>query len=405
MTRKISVLVELLVFLCLFLSTSNTTPEVQAQEGDKTTKIYLPVILKDTGGQNSSVSQPLTLTVIPTPIPPDDFTIPKSNAPQLQASPLSEGNTQITPQVLSSSATGETLTVPFTNGTAGVQTSQSYQGIINVTVSGFGQAAGTAFSDAFYIFTDQAGNPITPVPPPGPFNFTLWINGGPADNFVQPIPPFNVNHLYTFQINAPGGPLTFAVGDTFTSDNTGAFTVTVERFLSDTQLIAKPIGDSVVPFIKQVAGNYVIFYNEVRPALNVVSAASFGICTISIASGAPVGCLLTFVNWAVFKESLIITFEKISADPPSEDFDQVFELKPIEPFEPVDDSPFSQAWANFQTRLAEFNALLEAYRVTLERVQGAIEADEVTFVILQAEALTEFNELLIKKIRRNYRTP
>ncbi len=121
----------------------------------------------------------------------------------------------------------EVVLVPFINGTSGVQTAHSYHGTITISISGVGQASASQYSDAFYIYTDSAGNPITPVHPTQYYNWTLWINGGPADNFVSPIPPYNPSHVYTFTINAPGGPLNFAVGDTYTSDNTGAYKVTI----------------------------------------------------------------------------------------------------------------------------------------------------------------------------------
>lgn len=112
-------------------------------------------------------------------------------------------------------------------------------------MAGTGQAAATRRSDAFYIYTDLAGQPITPFHLNG--DFTLWINGGPADDFVQPIPPFRDDHVYNFQITAPGGPLTFAVGDTFTADNTGAYTVEVIRKGS------KSSGTGVINSLKGVA--------------------------------------------------------------------------------------------------------------------------------------------------------
>lgn len=119
----------------------------------------------------------------------------------------------------------ETLIVPFTNGSAGVQTVNSYSGLVMVAIRGTGQASATEWSDAFYIFTDAQGNPVEPYHPDWEYNFTLWINGGPADAYVYPIPPYNPDHVYVFQIVAPGGPLTFAVGDAYTSDNTGKYQV------------------------------------------------------------------------------------------------------------------------------------------------------------------------------------
>jgi hypothetical protein len=126
---------------------------------------------------------------------------------------------------------GETLTVPFSLGTTGVETTQSYAGRVTITVSGTGQAAGSQSSDAFYIFTDSAGNPVTPFHVSDYYNFGLWVNGGPVDNYLNAIPPYNDAHTYTFSIVVRGGRIVFAfgVGDTFTSDNTGAFTVTIRQ--------------------------------------------------------------------------------------------------------------------------------------------------------------------------------
>lgn len=126
----------------------------------------------------------------------------------------------------------ETIVVPFKLGTAGVSTNGCYQGHVVVTVSGTGQAAGTQYSDAFYVFTDNHGVPITPIhyaPPKYYDTWELWINGGPSDYYVQPIPAFKNDHVYSFAMKAPGGPLTFAVGDTKTNDNTGFYTVTVRQ--------------------------------------------------------------------------------------------------------------------------------------------------------------------------------
>jgi hypothetical protein len=126
-----------------------------------------------------------------------------------------------------SGLTHEALTVPFTNGDVGVTTENSYSGRVLVKVRGIGQAAGTAWSDAFYLFTDGEGNPVEPWQAEPPFNFTLWINGGPVDAFVDPIPPYNPDHVYVFQIDAPEGLLTFAVGDCYTIDNAGEYEIVV----------------------------------------------------------------------------------------------------------------------------------------------------------------------------------
>ncbi len=124
-------------------------------------------------------------------------------------------------------AAQEILTVPFILGPAGVQTANSYSGPTAVAVMGTGMASGSQLSDAFYIFTDYEGNPIEPWHPTEFFNWTLWINGGPADYLVNPIPPYNPKHVYVFSITAPGGPLTFAVGDAGVADNSGEYQIGV----------------------------------------------------------------------------------------------------------------------------------------------------------------------------------
>src|SRR5579885_2267785 len=152
--------------------------------------------------------------------------LPSSPLPSQSSSPTPTPTPSPTPTTQSLS---EVLTIPFSEGTNGVQTTRSYAGIVTVTVSGTGQASGTQMSDAFYLYTDYSGQPITPVHPTEYYNWTLWINGSPADNFVHPIPPYHPSHVYTFTMNAPGGTLNFAVGDTATADNSGAYTVIITQ--------------------------------------------------------------------------------------------------------------------------------------------------------------------------------
>ena len=128
----------------------------------------------------------------------------------------------------------EELTVPFKNGTNGVATKNAYQGqtCFPISVSGIGQASGTAYSDAFYVYTDYSGKSLqTPIHYYNkPFNWTLWINGGSAEKIIKgnQVPPYNSNHVYTFTIclPAPGFQvINFSVGDTYTPDNSGNYTI------------------------------------------------------------------------------------------------------------------------------------------------------------------------------------
>jgi hypothetical protein len=121
---------------------------------------------------------------------------------------------------------GESLVVPFRGGWQAATTGNSYAGLVTVTVSGIGQASGTAYTDAFYVLTDYAGHP---VPPTVPNAWTLAINGGLAKLLIpgQQVPAYRGDHTYTFPINAPGGRLTFGVADGYTADNTGSYAVSI----------------------------------------------------------------------------------------------------------------------------------------------------------------------------------
>lgn len=122
---------------------------------------------------------------------------------------------------------GENLTAQFTGGVNAVASALTYRGLDTVTVSGVGQASGGDYSDAFYIFADGNGNPITPWHPTGQYNWLLSINGAHAEALIrdQHVPAYRLDHRYTFQIIAPAGGLTFGVGDAYTADNTGRYVI------------------------------------------------------------------------------------------------------------------------------------------------------------------------------------
>ncbi len=135
----------------------------------------------------------------------------------------------------------EVVQVPFTAAQGGA-TLQSYSGFITISVHGSGQAAGAVQNDAFYIFTDGAGSPVTPVASTAG---TLKINGQPPASWLSEIPPYNAQHYYSFRYfagNVPA-PLQFATGDLFTGDNSGAFVLRVDR-ASESLLPALQIGST-----------------------------------------------------------------------------------------------------------------------------------------------------------------
>jgi hypothetical protein len=126
--------------------------------------------------------------------------------------------------------TAETFRVYFENATAnglGVSTTHTYSGTVSILVSGVGQANTTQYSDAFYIFTDTSGNPLST-----PHTATCWIlyiNGSPADNSVG-LPNYNSANTYSVTMNVSSpGTINFGICDGQASDNTGYLTVTVQQ--------------------------------------------------------------------------------------------------------------------------------------------------------------------------------
>lgn len=131
------------------------------------------------------------------------------------------------PQLPEGCRGGEVLTAPFTGSLAGGRSLLTYTGRNTVTVSGVGQASAGDYSDAFYVFADGNGNPVTPRHPTEQYNWVLSINGRHAEEFIpgKQVPAYRPDHRYTFKLNAQSGPLTFGVGDVAVDDNTGRYVV------------------------------------------------------------------------------------------------------------------------------------------------------------------------------------
>mgnify|MGYP001588368439 CR=1 FL=1 len=120
----------------------------------------------------------------------------------------------------------EEVLLPFSRGDRGVATRHSYAGTVLVTVSGEGQSAGEAFSDAFYLFADDHG---LPIPVEHPDEWVLSINSKLAHELMPrpQVPAYNDRHHYAFEIHAPGGPLTFGILDGYSADNTGSLSISL----------------------------------------------------------------------------------------------------------------------------------------------------------------------------------
>lgn len=119
----------------------------------------------------------------------------------------------------------ENLVASFNDGVYATYTKNSYKGRVSITVSGIGQAADTQYSDAFYLFADSNKNSITHEST----GFILTINGDLGWKLIpnKRIPAYRSDHIYEFEINAPGGNLSFGVSDEITSDNTGSYKLTL----------------------------------------------------------------------------------------------------------------------------------------------------------------------------------
>jgi parallel beta-helix repeat protein len=122
---------------------------------------------------------------------------------------------------------GEKIISLFQDGLIGGLPSFTYEGLNTVTVHDVGQASGGNFNDAFYVFADQNGNPITPYHPTQSYNWVLTINGQKAELIIPDghIPAYRPDHRYTFQIYVPSRSLSFGVNDLYTPDNTGRYVI------------------------------------------------------------------------------------------------------------------------------------------------------------------------------------
>jgi hypothetical protein len=122
----------------------------------------------------------------------------------------------------------ETLVIPFDRGEP-TTTEFYYWDKVRLVIEGTGQVAGTAYSDAFYLYTDANGQPLE-TPQTGMFD--LEIDGERAIKalgLTDEPPPYEQKHLYAVIYDA--GPrarrITFRISDESAGDNTGALTITV----------------------------------------------------------------------------------------------------------------------------------------------------------------------------------
>lgn len=118
----------------------------------------------------------------------------------------------------------EVLLVDFRDGIKGATTSNRYSGEVEITLSGIGQAAGSQYSDAFYIFTDESGSEGNP--PRYSERHSVWIDGVPVEVWGD-LPEFSSLHTYTIRISVENNFVRVGVGDAYTIDNSGFLDVEV----------------------------------------------------------------------------------------------------------------------------------------------------------------------------------
>jgi hypothetical protein len=128
----------------------------------------------------------------------------------------------------------ETVIVPFDQDAA-VRTQYRYRGRVRLFLSGTGQASGSAYSDALYLYTDDAGNPLDE---PRLGEFDLEIDGehtarqlGLADD----PPPLVDDHLYAviYDVGPEPRRISFRTSDHYLADNTGEYRIDVIQLDQD----------------------------------------------------------------------------------------------------------------------------------------------------------------------------
>jgi hypothetical protein len=125
---------------------------------------------------------------------------------------------------------GESIAVPF-NKIEPTYTQKLYSATLTLIISGTGQAGGTDWSDAFYLYAHGDG---TPYEPPITEHFDLEIDGQRAIitlGLRENPPPYSSYHVYTVTYNVGAGarPIAFRISDSIVDDNTGEFNIEIRR--------------------------------------------------------------------------------------------------------------------------------------------------------------------------------
>ena len=125
-------------------------------------------------------------------------------------------------------------------------------------------------------------------------------------------------------------------------------------------------------------------------ALATQAVATAVLCLAPEPSITKVLCLGQLLILTGAKDFMWHSFDLLAADPPREDFDIAERVKPVEPIKPFDNSAFAKATARYATSLTRHAQLIDAVRITNERLQGAMLADKGEYMLLQSQLLSEF---------------
>jgi len=165
---------------------------------------------------------------------------------------------------------------------------------------------------------------------------------------------------------------------------------------SDFSVVATP--QNVVSGWKLFAQDYQAHMEKWAPLYFFVDAVAAETAASALFIPVPdpvrLSIIIAYLVYSTGKGVLDV-YAAIMADPPREDFQEVAAVEPVTPVTPYDNSTLAHARAALATTLLRQSAILEAVVVSLERLQGAEQANEPTYVALQATALRDLSLLLM----------
>ncbi|MFN8374151.1 MAG: hypothetical protein U0694_14900 [Anaerolineae bacterium] len=129
---------------------------------------------------------------------------------------------------LATESGSETLTIAF-DQIEPTYTQNSYRGMVTLIISGTGQAGGTDWSDAFYLYRRGDGSAYDP---PLLQHFDLEIDGQRAIEtlgLLENPPAYSPDHSYTvtYDLGTQARRIAFRISDAVVGDNTGAFHIEI----------------------------------------------------------------------------------------------------------------------------------------------------------------------------------